>query len=465
MESTSGLAGMEIQVDGGSWTSADVLLETPGVTTPWAYAALLDVGGGYHFFYGRAADGAGHVEEPHLLGERVWYPTASADLSASSIVFEPAIARPGEIVTPTLTVRNGGFQEGYVAISLTLPTGLTPAEGALTSLDDSVTYDPATGVITWPDQLLWPGEIWRTQFQAVVADGLDASTLTAELNPHASWPNVDLLELEDQRRFRYYEASATASADLQVNPQLPAGKDVTAPHVQLTIRDEESAAGARVDLALQAGADASLMYLREWTLDSGSGDWTVARNSGWIPYAPSLTWEFSDGGGVKYLGAWVADAAGNISSLDEASLDFTNRLIEEDLAAGQRRQYRFPLEDGIAVYNLVITSGQADLYAWLPGQSGPPAYVAEGGDLVKTIGFRVVLEGLYLLEADAVMDSTYTLLDAMASSAGEAAAPTGTGQAAAPPEKPLTHTTPLTARAGAAPELILKPTYLPLIYR
>jgi hypothetical protein len=464
-ETISGLAGMEIQVDGGSWTSASVLGKLQDAPTPWAYAALLDVGQGYHIVYGRAADGAGHVEAPHKIAERIWYPTASPDLSASSIAFEPAIARPGETVTGTLTVRNGGFQEGYVTIKATLPAGLTPAEGALTSLDDSIIYDPATGVITWPEQLLWPGDSWRTPFQAVVADGLGASTLTARLDLHASWPNVDLLELEDQQRFRYYEAGATASADLRVDPQLPVGKDVTAPHVHLTIRDEGGAAGSRVDLALQADADASLMYLRDWTLDPESGGWTVAGDSGWIPYAPSLTWELSDGGGVKYLGAWAADAAGNVSSLDEASLDFTNRLIEEDLLAGQRRQYRFPLEDGIAVYNLLVTSGQADLYAWLPGQSGPPAYVAEGSGLVKTLGFRVLLEGLYLLEADAVTDSTYTLLDAMASSAGEAVMPSGMSQAVASPDNPLTHTTPLTAGAGAAPGLVLKPIYLPIILR
>jgi len=126
-ERTSGLAGMEIQVDGGSWTSASILGEA--LPTLWAYAALLDVGSGYHIVYGRAADGAGHVEAPHLIAERIWYPWASPDLSASSLAFEPAVARPGETVTATLTVRNGGFQEGYVAIQATLPAGLAPAGG------------------------------------------------------------------------------------------------------------------------------------------------------------------------------------------------------------------------------------------------------------------------------------------------------------------------------------------------
>jgi len=459
-EGTSGLAGMEIQVDDGSWTSASILGEA--LPTLWAYAALLDVGNGYHIINGRAADGAGHVEAPHKMAERIWYPWASPDLSASSLAFEPAVARPGETVTATLTVRNGGFQEGYVAIQATLPAGLAPAEGALASLDDSVTYDPATGVITWPDQLLWPGEFWRTEFQAVVADGLPASMLTAELHLHASWPNVDLLPPEEQQRFRDFETRATVSAGLQVDPQLPAGKDVTAPHVSLTLHEGTGEAGDTVDLALQASAGAQRLYLREWTLNPASGAWITVRSTGWIPYVESLTWELSAGGGVKYLGAWVADAAGNVSRLDERSLAFTNRLIEEDLLAGQRRQYRYPFEDGIAVFNLLTTSGQADLYAWLPGQSDVPTYTAEGSDLVKTLGFHVALEGLYLLEASAVTDTTYTLLDATTAAAAAAVGPT---QLADAPQRPLTLTTPLTGGAAVAPGLELRPAYLPMILR
>ena len=151
-ESTSRIAGMEIQVDDGSWTSASALGEWQEgqPATPWAYAALLDVGHGHHILYGHAADGAGNLEAPHLIGEATFVPTASPDLSQSSIVIEPAVARPGEPVSVTLDLRNGGFGETYVAITATLPAGLAPAEGALDTFDHSITYDPATGVINWP---------------------------------------------------------------------------------------------------------------------------------------------------------------------------------------------------------------------------------------------------------------------------------------------------------------------------
>ena len=469
-ERTSRIAGMEIKIDGGSWTSVSALgawEQAPGgPPTPWAYAALLDVGNGHHIIYGRAADGAGHLEAAHKIKEVTWFPAAPPDLSQSSIAIEPATARPGAVVTVTLVVRNGGFEEAYVATKAKLPAGLAPAEGALATLDHSITYDPATGVITWPVELLWPGEHLQFQFQAVVAGGLAPSTLTARLDAHGSWPNIDLLSPDEQKKFRDYEDDVTASAALKVDPQLPAGRDVTAPRVRLTIRDGNRSAPTKVDLALSADADARLMYVREWTLDPASGAWTIARSSGWQPYEPSLLWTLSDGGGVKYLGAWVADAARNVSRLDEGSLAFTNRLIEDNLLAAQRRQYRFAFDEGLEVFNLLTTSGQADLYAWLPGQGGSPAYTAEGSDYLKALGIPIVLEGLYQLETVAGQDTAYTLIYATPpKDASAASATNGARQAAAPPERPLTMTTPLTAGAGAAPELVLKPVYLPIIFR
>lgn len=132
------------------------------------------------------------------------------------------------------------------------------------------------------------------------------------------------------------------------------------------------------------------------------------------------------------------------------------------MAAGQRHQYRFLFDDGVAVFNLLTTAGQANLYAWLPGQSGSPEYVAEGSDLVKTLGFRILLEGVYLLEPAAAVDSTYTLLDATGSAAAVSSA---ASESSAPPDHPLTMTTPLTAGAGAAPGLDRKLIYLPIVFR
>jgi hypothetical protein len=466
-ENTSGRAGMEIQVNGGSWTSASALGDweiRPGVTVNWYYTATLDVGHGNHFFRGRAIDNAGHTEETYEIAQWIWYPLASPDLSHSSIAIEPAIARPGSEVTVTLAVPNSGLQEAHVAVSVTLPAGLTPAEGALADVDNSITYDPATGVITWPEVLLWPGQTTQFSFRAIVGEGQAAGTLTANLNAHAFWPNSNLLPPDNAVEFTSRESTVAATADLTVDPNLPPDRDVTAPRVRLAIVDGEAPTGSQVELTLQADADAFWMYLREWTLDPVAGTWTVARNSGWLPYATSLTWRLSEVGGVHYLGVWVADVAGNVSRLDEGSLVFTNRLVDDNLLAGQRRQYRFTLDDGLAVYNLLAQSGQADLYAWMPKFGQYPPYVGMGDAFLKAMGFLVQAEGIHLVEVAAAEDGTYRVL---AASEPTQAATEGVSSVAALPNHPLTMSTPLTGGAGGAPDLVLdlKSIYLPIIAR
>jgi hypothetical protein len=474
-EGMSGRAGMEIQANGGSWTAASALGEwhpfadKPAVTTNWMYSGTLDLGHGFHIFQGRSIDGAGNIETPYQIAAIIWYPLASPDLSQSSLIFEPAIARPGDTVTVSLAVRNGGLQEAHVAISTTLPAGLSPAEGALTSIDGSTTYNPATGVITWPEVLLWPDQAFQIQFQAVVANGLPASTLTSTLAAHAFWPNSNLLNPIQQQQFTDHEATASISSNLTVNPLLPAGRDVTAPHIGLTVAEGEVPGADTVQLVLPADTDARLMYVREWTLNPATGAWTIVRNSGWVSYAPTLTWSLSDGAGVKYFGAWVADSAGNVSHLDENSLAFTNRLIDDNLLAGQRRQYRFTLDDGLAIFNLLTRSGQVNLYAWMPKVGQYPTYVGEGSTLVKALGFPVEQEGVYLVEAAASLDSDYTLMPAYGTGSPSAGAPgpaTASGSnGAVLPNHPLALSTPLTGGGGAAPQLVLNYTYMPLIFR
>ena len=73
----------------------------------------------------------------------------------------------------------------------------------------------------------------------------------------------------------------------------------------------------------------------------------MAHSSGWIDYTETVTWTLSAGQGVKYLGAWVANAAGNVSVLDKHGLVFVNRIdSSQTLADGQRVQYRGNLKQG-----------------------------------------------------------------------------------------------------------------------
>ncbi len=468
-EDTSGASGMEIQANGGRWTGAGAVgtwypdPARPEVAVNWVYTATLDIGHGYHIFKGRAVDGAGHAEEPYEIAQFIWYPLSSPDLGGSTIAIEPAVVRPGDTVEVLMAVRNGGRQEAQVDFTATLPAGLTPVEDTYRTVDSiSVIFDAAANALSWPAALLWPGETRYARIRALVGEDA-AGTLTARLDAHAYWPNTDLLPADWSLEFQNRESVITTSANLTVDPGLPAQRDVAAPQVRLEILElGGERAGDTVELAMSADADARWLYVREWTLDPVSGAWIVAQNSGWIGYAPALTWALSNVAGVHYVGAWVADGAWNMSRLSEDSLDFANRLSEDTLAAGQRRQYRFTLDDGLAVFNLLALAGQADLYAWMPKFGQYPTYVGVGDASLKGMWFQVKKPGIHLIEVVAAQDGTYRLVPA----AGvEAAAAGGVESVAAPPNHPLTMSTPLTAGMGAAPGLVLAPVYLPVIGR
>ena len=216
-------------------------------------------------------------------------------------------------------------------------------------------------------------------------------------------------------------------------------------------------------LRISAAADARWMYLREWKWDADGGAWAAAQESGWLPYVASYPWKLSEGDGVKYLGAWLADASGNVSVLDSRGLAFTNVLSSrQSLADGQRIQYRFPLGAGnMAVFNAVTHEGNADLYVWQPGNGFRPQYAASGTGFVDAVGFLAHREGLYLVEVKAEGDSTYQLLlaDKVGSSAASLAQST-----ANTPEHPLTVSDPLSAGVAVAPAPPTFPKlYLPLV--
>ena len=262
-EDTSGASGMEIQANGGRWTGAGAVgtwypdPARPEVAVNWVYTATLDIGHGYHIFKGRAVDGAGHAEEPYEIAQFIWYPLSSPDLGGSTIAIEPAVVRPGDTVEVLMAVRNGGRQEAQVDFTATLPAGLTPVEDTYRTVDSiSVIFDAAANALSWPAALLWPGETRYARIRALVGEDA-AGTLTARLDAHAYWPNTDLLPADWSLEFQNRESVITTSANLTVDPGLPAQRDVAAPQVRLEILElGGERAGDTVELAMSADADA-----------------------------------------------------------------------------------------------------------------------------------------------------------------------------------------------------------------
>jgi hypothetical protein len=362
--------------------------------------------------------------------------------------------------------RNGGFQEAHVAIADTLPAGLTPV---LEALPKDVSYESATRTLTWPAQLLWPGQWVQHSFEARVDASLGATTLENQATFHAFWPNTDLLPPAERQQFLDREQTKVARASVVVDPNLPANADVTPPTVILVQPYKMGVDGSEVPLNILAGLDARRMYLREWTPDPITGAWTMARDSGWIDYSRAFTWTLSAGQGVKYLGVWVADQAGNVSTLNEHSLIFVNRMdASQALADGQRVQYRGLLDEGASIALVLTTiAGDPDLYIWHPRNAFlPDRYtndtVLPGQDEYLS-SYSSTEGGCYLMEAQAVGASKYEL-----SLNGEVPSEPNALQALAAkvrPAHPLTVSDPLSAgQVGPAVTLRSK-IYLPVMYR
>jgi uncharacterized repeat protein (TIGR01451 family) len=414
----SGRGGMGIEYDGEDWTTAEALgdwFAAAAAALPelsWTFSGGHNVGAGNHIFTGRSLDQAGNREEAYEIGRVLWFPQAAPNLDGSTLSASPASVRPGEVVSFTLTARNAGPQEAHVAMTTTLPAGLTLMTDTLAA---DVVYDLAAGVITWPAELMWPGQWARHTFEARTTAGLPAGALVSQATLHAFWPNSDLLPPEQRQRFLDQERTVTVMAGVTVDPSLPAGADVTAPWVSLNIGAGQVVTTGVVPLGIVAAPDTAYMYLREWTLDPSSGVWVVVQNSGWINYSPNYTWTLSAGQGVKYLGAWAADAAHNISVLDEDSLAFVNRAdANQVLAAGQRVQYRGDLElDNWLLATLLTVAGDPDMYVWRPANGFRPDLYSNDtvapGQVENLGGELVVQSGRFLLEVLAAGDSEYNL--------------------------------------------------------
>ncbi len=472
-DNLSGRAGMDLLVDGTYWTSAHTVGSwnpipgQPNIEVNWYYTATHELGAGNHSFAGRAQDAAGNMEEPYEIARVVRFPMASPDLGGSSVTASPTSVRPGDRVTFVVTARNAGWQEAMVAATDILPEGLAPVTGSLAS---DVQYDPNTRTMTWPARLLWPGDWDRHSFEAQVDAGTPASTLENQATFHAFWPNTDQLSPAQRQEFLDREQTVTAATTVIVAPGQAASADFTAPWVDLTLGPQQAASGSQVRLGITAAPDARWTYVREWAPDPDTGAWKVAQSSGWIDYSDIYTWTLSAGQGVKYLGLWVADAAGNVSPLDEHSLGFTNRVDgPQFLANGQRVHYRGFIDVGTWILAVLKTlTGDPDLRVWQPRSNfRPDAFTGETVDPGQTedLGTDFVQHGgRFLVEVQAVGASDYEL-----SLNGDVPNEPNALQALAANERPahpLTVSDPLSAHALGAPiGLPAAEIHLPLIFR
>ena len=112
----------------------------------------------------------------------------------------------------------------------------------------------------------------------------------------------------------------------------------------------------------------NVLYVEYRFVQSGGG-WVAVANSGWLPYALASTnypWLLQPEPGVRYLKAWVADGAGNISLLPKAQIINYTPLMAY-VAQGQVHIFRQYLSAGQSLLvRLSMSHGDADLYVWSP---------------------------------------------------------------------------------------------------
>ena len=212
------------------------------------------------------------------------------------------------------------------------------------------------------------------------------------------------------------EANNTISRTLNV---LPALGDQVAPHVDnFTI---DGGADTTTDLSVVLAATASdpapssgmaSMIFIEYEYSQGAGYWVPVQNSSWVSYtraAANYPWTLLPAVGLKYLQAWAADAAGNVSLFPYRA--FINYVPATDrVAADQGRIYRYTLSAGQRLVARVHPlTGDPDLYVWPPDYQTRPPWVSNLTGSDEEVSLIAPVSGEYQIEVYGYTAAEYEL--------------------------------------------------------
>jgi uncharacterized repeat protein (TIGR01451 family) len=409
----------------------------------WIYTPTFEIRGAYPL-YVRGVDMAGNVGHYYsntliMPGGCFWWdPVAEPALDESRVSVSPRQAYPGDVVAFTVAARDSGYQEAQYRITDTVPVGLTVLPDSIT---DGGQYDATTRQIVWTLHAAWPGQTRYLFWKATADSATAAAALENKLDLMSYWPwdsSCDPRVPPEPAR-HYYSTTTTLTvlpgASIRASAAT-ATSNPTAPQIiNAAVVEGEVVGDPDVTLLVNASPEARLLYVKEWTWNSTFNMWSLAHESGWVPFEAAAglavsqdnigkygryDWTLSEGDGVKYLGLWVADADGQTSNLNEGNLIYTNLVSAggQQLASGGRVQYRVPMRaDQLAVLSLVSLSGDADLYVWKPRAGLKPHYYSNAvpsgqGLSVDSVAFYTPEEGMYVIEVEAATDAYYRLVTA-----------------------------------------------------
>ena len=200
---------------------------------------------------------------------------------------------------------------------------------------------------------------------------------------------------------------------------LPPAADQLAPRVDAFAIDGGAAQTQDQAVALSAAlsdpppsSGFKSLYFQEYEYSAAANQWVPVRNSGWLDYDAAKDnhpWTLLPSAGVKYLQAWGADRAGNISLFPyRAYINYgppTDRVM-----TNQGRIYRYELQPGDRLdVELTTMTGDADLYVWPPNPNEPPWVSNLAGAVVDDYSIPITVAGVYQIEVYGYTTSDYRL--------------------------------------------------------
>ena len=231
------------------------------------------------------------------------------------------------------------------------------------------------------------------------------ATLIAVIDPENQVPesNEENNRVERTLHVRLATAQDTTppiARDLQVN----GGQQIVAsPAVSLTVD--------ALDPPPDATGPNKVLYVESrWRAKGRGGFWAPVQWTDWLDYGDQPHgWTLDEEPGLRYLQAWVADQAGNISA--RAATTWLNYIPGEDsLLQGEVRVYRQMVPAGRCLYVRVEPSApdmDPDLYVWAP--DGTVRYSILGPGQVDELLISPDADTRYQIEVEALTDVTLRL--------------------------------------------------------
>jgi hypothetical protein len=370
-------------------------------------------------------------------------------VESADIWTDPATLRQGDVSTVTLGVnvhRQGGTVAQIVEVSFYL--GDPAAGGVLLGSETTGPMAPSVGAIE-PVFIVWnPGNLVGT---LAIYVSVDPAGQIAEIN----------------------EANNLAQRALLI---LPASQDTTPPNiVEFGLNNgAQITTDPAIQVAIKATDDSSgvySMYLAERSYNATANQWLAVQHTGWLSFQGSYTFTLTGPGGARYIEAWVADGAGNVTPV--ATRRRINYLPPSDIVLAQQvRVFRFTLVGGerfVTTLTTLNAEGDADLYIWGPHPPDQrPLWMSDrAGTEVDILDFVAPASGDYDVEVRGWnVRSEYRLTVAMGGEGRAAARPMASAAVKPLPSRPAdASATSLSSRGSVPPALIAPPAkvHLPIV--